>query len=180
MNKGENREDILSELATKNDRDTRTIERWISNYVKANEEKAKEAQRSGNPQILKAKQDHFDQLADMADWCSSLNLNTVRPINGASTQQSNQEPLYYLAGEGKNITTDELRDRIISLIDWGRAHFGALMDHFITHLAAEFDNIRPQECEQYLLDNPYLVVDMIRNLALRKTFKGKCPVCQDW
>ena len=52
---------------------------------------------------------------------------------------------------------------------------------FIPHLFAEWsEDVQTKMSRALLYDEPYLLIETLRLLAERKTFKGSCPVCKDW
>ena len=52
-------------------------------------------------------------------------------------------------------------------------------DMFVTHLEHENEEIK-QDFYKYIKDKPLEFVNLVRTLAQRKAFKGKCPVCEEW
>lgn len=52
---------------------------------------------------------------------------------------------------------------------------------FIPHLFAEWsEGLRTKMSKALLYEEPYELIETLRLLAERKTFKGTCPVCKDW
>ena len=51
---------------------------------------------------------------------------------------------------------------------------------FVPHLEAEVPAIKTQGLQKYLDEHPYEMIETLRLLCRRKTFKGKCPICQEW
>jgi len=52
---------------------------------------------------------------------------------------------------------------------------------FIPHLFAEWsEDVKTKMSKALLYEHPYELIETLRLLAERKTFKGTCPVCKDW
>ena len=52
---------------------------------------------------------------------------------------------------------------------------------FIPHLFAELtEEVRLKWEKNLLYEQPYELIDTLRLLVARKTFKGTCPICEDW
>jgi hypothetical protein len=52
---------------------------------------------------------------------------------------------------------------------------------FCPHLFAEWsEDVQTRMSGALLYDHPYELIEALRLLAERKTFKGTCPVCRDW
>lgn len=52
---------------------------------------------------------------------------------------------------------------------------------FLPHLFAEWsEDVKTKMSKALLYEQPYLLIETLRLLAERKTFKGTCPVCKDY
>ncbi len=58
---------------------------------------------------------------------------------------------------------------------------GFFRDYFVPHLKSELPEELKTELFYIVVEKqPYLLIETLRLLAARKTFKGTCPVCKDW
>ena len=52
---------------------------------------------------------------------------------------------------------------------------------FLPHLVSELpEDIRTKGFGDIVKEQPYQLIETLRLLAERKTFKGTCPTCKDW
>ena len=54
------------------------------------------------------------------------------------------------------------------------------LQNFTCHLEAEYPEIRSKGFPTVIRDNPYELIETLRVLESRRTFKGTCPVGEDW
>ncbi|MDD5510305.1 MAG: hypothetical protein PHI12_05815 [Dehalococcoidales bacterium] len=144
--------------------DERTIRRWLQNQ---------------NVRYLRNLDEHFAQMTDIANILLEEDVGKVI-VRGDSEQSDstygiNSPDLGYY-----ELTRNQLTGRIEGNIDYvcGKYSTWHMFDCFAEHLMAEF----PPEQDYYDLLNKYpgKLINTLRMLAERKTFKGTCPVCKEW
>lgn len=183
MNKLYQEGKTIEEIADKLKRNTRTV----SKHLAKESELRQQAEKNSNPLILKARERHFTDMADAADWLLHNNLHRVWLRTGA--HQKNQTECEIYAGfdsPGYPITKEQLSSMLDTNIEMLRSQKGEsiLFEQLVPHLNAEIPEIvtdtEPKGFLNVVRDNPYELIDTLRVLESRKTFKGTCPVCKDW
>ncbi|MFC2003441.1 hypothetical protein ACFLV4_05815 [Chloroflexota bacterium] len=132
-----------------------------------------------DPIIIKKKEEHFNHLSEIADYLLIGDLVKLLPDQTVDIIP-NTYTIYN--DEEEEISRRELASRLEENIEDAIHHYGPpdFLDNFFPHLKAECPEIMPSEWDKVVRDNPYFVMDTIRILSQRKTFKGTCPVCKDW
>ncbi len=82
------------------------------------------------------------------------------------------------AGGPISISRDELIRDLKSSIEEARQKYRSLdeFDHFLMHLEAEEASY--EDLNGYVETHPMELVNLLKILVSRKTFKGTCPVCE--
>ncbi|MFC1918610.1 hypothetical protein ACFLWW_01365 [Chloroflexota bacterium] len=180
--------DILAEYASLYENSNlmfpyRTDKRFVRERRKelaAAEDVLKEhVKRQVDPIIFKKREEHFNHLAEIANYLLIGDLEKLLPdrttdeISGTYTIYNDEE---------EEISSRELSLRLDRNIENAIHHYGPsdFLDNFLLHLQAECPEIKPGKWDEVVRYNPYILVDAIRILSQRKTFKGTCPVCKDW
>jgi len=148
--------------------DEDTIKRW-------EDEAGAQALRERQEAYVKEhKQAHFAQLVDIANMLLGEELGSLLNVKGET---------YSLIEEGRWVDKDksELTTMIESNIDYICSILTSweFFDMFVKHLEHENEEIK-QDFYKYIKDKPLEFVNLVRTLAQRKVFKGKCPVCEEW
>jgi len=136
-----------------------------------------------DPIIIQRRKDHFDHLADIAQGLLSGNLDNV---TAKSTKAGDQFDIFeYTIWEGgarQGITRKQLSDMMDRNVElyYEQPNDTYDLDYFLHHLIAEYPEVESKGFNNFAKENPYELVDILRLLARRKTFKGTCPVCKDW
>ncbi|MFC1927361.1 hypothetical protein ACFLW7_02135 [Chloroflexota bacterium] len=138
-----------------------------------------------NPTIVKRREEHF---ADLADVAKSLLANGLDGVScpAWTTNQSHQVK-YVLPSETAvsgydEMTKEQLASRLNSNMatilkekDWFFRHC------FIPHVKSELsEELTTEPFFKLVEEQPYKLIESLRVLAARGTFKGTCPVCKDW
>jgi hypothetical protein len=99
--------------------------------------------------------------------------------------EPNKPEYYFMDGEGALIEATTA-DRISFLLEenswyacrtFGQWEFDNI---FVPHISAE-ESIRSLGgWDEAIKAEPYEVVELLRVLSRRGTYRGKCPVCMDW
>jgi len=134
---------------------------------------------------VKRREEHFAELAGIAK--SLLTTNNLISVScpGWTTNRSRQVK-YVIQNENAASGYDEItKEQLASHLNSNMAAISKDRDWFfrycfVPHLRSEL----PDELTTELLFNvverqPYQLVETLRLLAARKTFKGTCPVCKD-
>lgn len=125
--------------------------------------------------------EHNERLAGVA--ASLLDNGLIRVMKDVTKEG---EVYYYFHDEDgilRKCTQDDLawqldenhESALDKHTDW------VFMECFCPHLYAEFpDELKSKGLSGIIDEQPYELVELLRLLAARKTFKGSCPVCKDW
>ncbi|MFC1951337.1 hypothetical protein ACFLXN_02900 [Chloroflexota bacterium] len=148
--------------------DERTIRRW------ANEAGAEALNERQEVYVKEHKQAHFAQLVDIANMLLGDELGSLLNVEGDT---------YSIIEEGR--WTDKTKSELTSMIEGNIDNICSILtaweffDMFVAHLEYENDELK-QDFYKYINDKPLEFVNLVRTLAQRKVFKGKCPVCEEW
>jgi hypothetical protein len=157
--------------------DERTIRRWRKALLEQQKEMKLE------PIVLSRMEEHFEHLADIV-WAvlsNPYNLDGVKENPSRGTPFDIFKYTLWESGSGQGITHGQLSSMLgenIDRVDYVFAEFDFYC--LILHLRAESPEIEAKGFYTVATENPYELIDTLRILARRKTFKGTCPVCQDW
>ena len=138
-----------------------------------------------NPTIVKRREEHFGDLADIAKSLLANGLDSGSCPGWTAATPSQVK--YLLPSENAASGYDELtKEQLASRLNSNIASVLKEKDWFfrkcfIPHLRSEL----PQELKTKLFfkvveEQPYELIEILRLLAARRTFKGTCPVCEDW
>ncbi|MFC1995929.1 hypothetical protein ACFLVM_03560 [Chloroflexota bacterium] len=156
----------------------RTDKRFVRERRKelsAVEAKCKEHLKAVDPVIAKKRDEHFVYLAEIANLLLDGGLDRISNIQNAGQ--------FEIIEEGYTIRTLS-RDQLIAtleenLVKTYQQYADWQVDgQLFAHIKAEYHSF--SDVYGYINRNPIEVVDILRTLAQRKTFKGTCPVCEDW
>jgi excisionase family DNA binding protein len=123
---------------------------------------------------------HFDHLADIAKGLLSGNLDNV---TAKSTKTGDIfEYTFWEGTVGQGIARKQLSEMLERNIEsfYEQPNDTYDLDYFLYHLVAEYPEVQSKGFNNFAKKNPYELVEMLRLLVRRKTFKGTCPVCKDW
>lgn len=166
MARGENRDEILENLAEKYGRNSRTIERYIHDAREAQkieQSKTMEALHHKEAATL-ALAKHWDELAQVAAKLDAMwgeHLDSGRVVEDH----------------------DYIADVDLAWVESSSTRFAYEVTQLLSHLKAEF----PKEFEgidswRDLLKSPLPKGCLHRILLVskRRTFEGTCEICQEW
>ena len=167
----------------------RTDKRFIRECKKELETALEVAQehlkKKVDPIIVKRKEEHFGDLADIAKSLLANGLDSVS-CPGWTTKRSRQVK-YVIPNENAASGYDELtKEQLASRLNSNMAAILREKDWvfrqcFIPHLKSELPGeLKTKLFYEIIEERPYQVIEILRVLAARKTFKGTCPVCEDW
>jgi hypothetical protein len=158
--------------------DERTIRRWLKDKPTAfasNEQKTPTS-------VLGNWEEHNAKLAGVAD---RLLANDLKRVMKWVEPPSDIEYLLWDGSEThvlERLTEDDLSGQFEQNIGLAYQEYTEwfFKECFLPHLYAEW----PEELKNkgfYIVaeEQPYLLIETLRLLAERKTFKGTCPVCKD-
>ena len=161
----------------------RTILRWVDSKAEAlSEASVRITSEQGiiSPESWK---EHNAKLAGVADRLLANDLKRVMKwVEPAGDIE------YHLFDESENrlierLTEDDLAGRLEeNLLTVYRDYTEWFYKNcFLPHLFAEWsEDVKTKMSKALLYEQPYLLIETLRLLAERKTFKGTCPVCTDW
>ncbi len=147
-----------------------------------------------DPIIAKKREEHFDRMANIAHELVTVFtcLEDVRGIDGEKYSVGEGEGKYQLTGAELAVCLQENLDKVrhngpfVGTDDLAHDHDAwpdLDLEHLECHLRAELaGNLDCGSKGLQLLakENPYELIEALRVLWRRKTFKGKCDVCRDW
>lgn len=149
--------------------DERTIRRWIKTKSQAT-------------LISEKLESHFQYIAKVAQALLGNDLDTVMKdtILGDGTTIDKYRIINSKTGKEVLITHEEL----VKLLKHNANSVPFPVDSddfecFINHFAAEYPEIDSIGWDNLIEENPYRLIEILRGLANKKTFKGKCPICRD-
>lgn len=159
--------------------DERTIRRWLKDKPAAfvsNEQKTPSS-------VLGNWGEHNAKLAGVAD---RLLANDLKRVMKWVEPPGDIE--YHLFDESESylqeqLTEDELSGQFEQNIELAYQDYTEwfFKECFLPHLHAEWsEELKDKGFYIVMYEQPYLLIETLRLLAERKTFKGTCPVCEDW
>ena len=135
--------------------------------------------------LVKQRAEHFAQLASIAERLLINGLDNVS-CPGWTTNRSRQVK-YLLPNENAASGYDEItKEQLASHLDSNVAAIRKDRDWFfrhcfVPHLKSELpEELKTELFHGIIEEQPYELIEVLRILAARKTFKGTCPVCKDW
>lgn len=143
----------------------RTIRRWL---------------KEQNLRYLKNIEEHFAQLTDIANLLLEDDVGKVLTV---ATEIDTPERIYQVVSENSGfaeLTHSQLVGRIEGNIDYVCQHYSTwhMWDCFAVHLEDEYPESK--DFYRYLNTQTSTLINALRKMAERKTFKGTCPVCEDY
>jgi len=139
-----------------------------------------------DPTVAKRRAEHFDHLADIATAFLINEIDTVMPsINTVMPRiirgDEYGRPKYTIGEQEVEVSNFELSLSLQANIQSVLSQFSPWdLTCLIYHLKAESPEIESKGFADVVRENPYELIDTLRVLAHRRTFKGTCPVCEDW
>lgn len=165
---------LAKEFEKKPHPNERTLRRWNK---RRKAEKNKHELESAESQSLR---EHFTQLVDIANLLLEEGVGKVLTIAGES---DTPERIYQVVSEDLGLTElthNQLIGRIEGNIDYVCQHYSTwhMWDCFAAHMEAEYPESK--DFYKYLNTQTSTLINVLRTMAERKTFKGTCPVCEDY
>ena len=137
-----------------------------------------------DPIIMKQREDHFADLADVAKKFINGLENVSRP--GWTTNKRRRE-VYLIPDENSDSGYDEMTKEQLSqklnqnmkviLKDKDRFFRSCFVPHVKTGLP---DEMKTKLFLQIVEEQPLELIECLKPLAVGKSFKGVCPVCKFW
>lgn len=137
------------------------------------------------------KKEHSKQLADIASMLLSHGLNNLTIAQPAENQKDNPNWIEYfkkypyriydynsdsiLLGNQKQLALEIKQNMEAVCNKYSKYN----LDCFLSHLKAE-PKIEGKEFLEVLDKNPLQLIEILKLIVQKKTFKGTCPVCKDW
>ena len=161
-------EQLIKEFPDVEIPDERIIRRWVND---AGDEALNERRQVF---IEELRQAHFAHLTDIANMLLGNEVGNVLNTEGKT---------YTIIEEGGAV--DKTKRQLTGMIEGNIDYICSILpawdffDLFVTHLEHENEEIK-QDFFKYIKDKPLEFINLVRTLAQRKVFKGKCPVCEEW
>lgn len=158
--------------------DERTIRRWRATVSEIHAEQDQARIES----VQNSWELHNEQLLNIANMLLANKLGKVREGFTSSGKHeyavtgSIYEDFYEVTGEQLSIQLEQnIQYAIHEHTEW------FFCECFLPHLTMEFsEEMRTAGFWNMVKEQPYELIEIIRVLAARKTFKGTCRVCKDW
>ena len=130
-----------------------------------------------DPMITQKRMAHYEQLAKTAEI---LLEDDLRKLITAKDESSGENYNLLIAGYPESITHKQIIGRLEANVASACEKYGTwwVFDCFIAHVEAEY----PEGQDFYISmeADTIKLITMLMTLAHRKTFKGTCPVCEEW
>jgi hypothetical protein len=133
--------------------------------------------------VIQSRMEHRDMLVAVTSGLLMNNLNRVLTIEKGNTHESE----YFIKDSGVDspaypITKEQLSSELTRNIEMindvnGDWRFNKC---FLSHLGSEFPDIKIKGICKVAEEHPLELIHILMLLGERKTFKGKCPVCENW
>ena len=166
------------------------IKRRRKEFNAAKRVRQEQIHKEGDPLIAKRREEHFGHLANIANALLSArdHLWAIRVYpNGEYGSYAygleDDEDTWGCSRQQVGIDLRESVDIALGRTfeswedpecnDWD-------FDCLVSHLKAEYGAIETSGFFRVVEENPFGLLDLLRVVARRKTFKGTCPVCKDW
>ena len=164
---------LIKDFPKKPHPNERTLRRWSKQREAGKDKYGLEYLES---QSLK---EHFTQLTNIANTILEDDVGRVLTI---ADEADTSERIYQIVSEDSGfteLTHDQLVGRIEGNIDYVCQHYSPwhMWDCFAAHLEAEYPESK--DFHRFLYTQTSTLINALRTIAERKTFKGTCPVCED-
>jgi hypothetical protein len=149
----------------------------------------KSYQKTFNPVITEQLSSHYLHLAEIAHALLENNIEFLTPVvtSNESGKGIEFKGMCFSNGQhsekvGTLLTYGEVSARLMKNLKAAYNKFGFLDidENFLPHLKAELPLVKANDIETIIQQKPARLVVVLRLLSQRKTFKGKCPICNDW
>jgi excisionase family DNA binding protein len=129
------------------------------------------------------KREHFRELARVAKTILSPPFDGIVQTSKGDYEFDRYEEGPYIAP--MTMSRDELVKGLHENIEdaYDKHRSMNLFEHFMAHLGAEsldLSKLDKSKLHEYVETHPTELIESLKLLVTRKTFKGKCPVCKDW
>ncbi len=128
------------------------------------------------PIITNQRREHFTQLTEIVRMLV-VGLEHIEPW------EDGKEAIYVGPRElDAVVPMDELSTVLEKNLNAAYVHSSEYdVDYcFVPHLETEYPEIKATGFEEFLEQEPLKLINNLKLLLRRKTYKGTCPVCQDW
>ena len=120
------------------------------------------------------------ELGSIVDFLWSENIHRVIP---KQTKTNNEFAIfeYFFEEGGQGFTREKLSEIVLGTWNLASEVYGDWkLECLLSHIKAELPEVESRGFVDFVKANPYTLVAAIGTLVRRKTFKGTCPVCEDW
>jgi hypothetical protein len=158
--------------------DERTIRRWCKDKSVTYIEENKISQN-----VLENWKEHNKELLSVVE---GLLANDIDSVLGSSKPTEPNNTRYIITnrtnGETYELNKDNLSEQIWLNHKQTTTKYTKWFFYicFQPHLEAELPELKDEGFYGFVEDKPIELINTLRILAARKTFKGTCPVCKDW
>lgn len=133
------------------------------------------------PIIVESKKKHFLHLAELANSLLEDGLDNVEINTNERSNINGKKYVIINDHSDEAVNTKYLYASLIANIDVTiRKYSKSEVDDLFSHLLAEYPEVDDGDTNTYIKDKPFELIEILHLLARRKTFKGTCPVCEEW
>lgn len=170
--------------------DERTIRRWRKAEPAIHVDEEQERIKSS---VSENWREHNEQLAGVANMLLANDLDRVIEGGTFTRIASSGEPIetrqvdYTLISGTDNapyeLTNEQLSNQLVQNIELTVHEYTEwfFYECFLPHLISELpEELKTKGFWDIVKEQPYQLIEVLRLVAARKTFKGTCPVCKDW
>ena len=177
---GEILRELRKEFSDNDLPDERTIRRWRQHKQKLYVE---EKQTEIIPLVGDNLKEHYMKLAGVSESLLAHNLKRVMKwvsqSGNVEYQLFDEDEIHLIARLTKDDLSGQLEENLLTVYSEYTEWF--YKNCFLPHLFSEWlEDVKAKMSNALLYDYPYELIETLRLLAERKTFKGTCPVCQDY
>ncbi|MFC2034031.1 hypothetical protein ACFLTT_01315 [Chloroflexota bacterium] len=149
--------------------DARTIRRWRKTSV--------------NHSVTN--KEHLEQLIDIVNILLADDLDSTMYKGDVIVSDEKKEAQYIITD--RNGTEELSKDDISAELEYNTESacrkysdwffYSCFLIHIVNDSPEEY---KAKNYWEFLREQPYKLIETLRLLAERKTFKGTCPVCKEW
>ena len=166
----------IEEIALELGRDSRTVSKQLAKAESSRQQNKK----MFDPIIIEAKKKHIADMLAIAEELLANGLDIVRK-HPSSGDTDKYEYSTVIGDSMEVLSHEQLGDRLRVNIGLQWVHMNAEdIDCFLTHLKADYNDLESKDILTVVAHNPYELIETLRVLGRKRTFKGTCEVCKDW
>jgi hypothetical protein len=126
-----------------------------------------------DPIVVKRKEEHFNHMAQILESIITEKTTIIEVVGSEYVMRGDN-------GKQINITKEQFPYSLRGMLQLAAKQFGDtdIYEYLLPHLQAELGE--GKELNAFIADNPLKSYHILRLLADKRVFKGKCPMCAEW